>query len=263
VNQPRHLSRTEPPVEARSAFTLIELLVVIAVIAILASLLLPALQYAREMSKRTVCRNNLAQTGRGINEYAISFDSIFPPGTFLFGHDIWNPTGHEVNVGVLIKTNILPKPTSDEHVFYCPSMDSTASNEGWFMYGQTNMFGFRYWGSAGAVVNIGYDYRDSYDDDYRPDGGAYEGFDDPGDIAAKWTDKAMMSDIFTRRYGQYAHKIVYNVLFGDGAVIAYTDKDRKVEDDAAHSGDREDNDSGNGLHDGAFTKFFDPLYQHK
>ena len=63
----------------RPAFTLVELLVVIAIIAMLVSLLLPAVQAAREAARRTQCINKIRQLCLGATNYE-SAQGYFPPG---------------------------------------------------------------------------------------------------------------------------------------------------------------------------------------
>jgi len=75
-------SKSGVPSGRRCPFTLIELLVVIAIIAILASMLLPALNQARANSKRTSCLGNVRQIGIGMMFYVDSERGYYPVTDF-------------------------------------------------------------------------------------------------------------------------------------------------------------------------------------
>ena len=70
----------------KKRFTLIELLVVIAIIAILAAMLLPALQQARERARTTDCQNKLRNIAFGALQYAESNKGFFSTGTNVYNY---------------------------------------------------------------------------------------------------------------------------------------------------------------------------------
>ncbi len=64
---------------SRAAFSLIELLVVVAIIALLTSILVPALSLARESANKTLCAANLHGMGVGLVMYSEDYSDKVPP----------------------------------------------------------------------------------------------------------------------------------------------------------------------------------------
>jgi prepilin-type N-terminal cleavage/methylation domain-containing protein/prepilin-type processing-associated H-X9-DG protein len=101
------------PLEARRAFTLVELLVVIAIIGVLVSLLLPAVQAAREAARRSQCTNNLHQLGVATLDYEEAKKELPPIYVFF-------PSGNPNR----LDDDILAHGT---HIYILPYMEQQAT----------------------------------------------------------------------------------------------------------------------------------------
>ncbi len=114
--------------QSKKGFTLIELLVVIAIIALLLSIITPALRSAKEQARKAVCAAHVKSLLTGIYVYAARFDDNIPSS--IWGMNAtWNficwqtyapeddPRPCWVNLGRLYGTDVIDDP----EIFYCPS----------------------------------------------------------------------------------------------------------------------------------------------
>lgn len=194
-----------------SAFTLIELLVVIAIIALLMSILMPALGRVREQAKRTVCKSNLRQIGVAEFMYSGDYNNRFPPlrGFSLgaedarYGYALWcrepfSNVYRATGLGLLVE----PYVGGQGKLFFCPSQTFPNSK-----YNNPDT-GWRNWGlQPGAVqypwVCGGYFARRS------------------NMIKNTRRTKAVAADMFYAYHSLTCHtrpKVGDNILYSDGSV---------------------------------------------
>jgi prepilin-type N-terminal cleavage/methylation domain-containing protein/prepilin-type processing-associated H-X9-DG protein len=196
----------------RRFFTLIELLVVIAIIAVLASMLLPAMSKAQEMSRRAVCANNLRGTVIAYEFYAEQADRRVP----LFYHNskqvtnmIWtggNGTAtyqpHWMVQGALYSSGVI----TEIRQLYCPSEADPA-----YMYNTSS--------SPWPTVPL-IDTRSAYSN--RPITGQLAGnlmWPSPMPILDTYADKALAADWTSLPQAVLArHRNGVNAGYADGAV---------------------------------------------
>ena len=109
--------------EKQASFTLIELLVVIAIIAILAGMLLPALNSAREKGRSSSCMANLKQLGNAFFLYSQENDDYLPATIITIGGYYYWPTKIEKYLNTqTYKSNSLDGTIdAPKTVFICPT----------------------------------------------------------------------------------------------------------------------------------------------
>ena len=137
----------------RTRFTLIELLVVIAIIAILAAILLPALNSARERGRSASCISNLKQMGNGLMGYTNDFN-LFPISTLntkLGGGNAssWKYQIYIYAVGDPGSTLLDYGKAVSSGIFLCPSwstdtMSKVAFGTAWQDYAAMGGYGYTY-----------------------------------------------------------------------------------------------------------------------
>lgn len=145
-----------------SGFTLIELLVCIAIIAVLASMLLPALNSARAKARATSCVSNLKQIGTGALAYTADHEDFWVPGTL----GSWEaaPMDYEMNWLTRIHPYVLGRnfelsQSTKKSIFICPA----GTDEDLFQrnnYPITNLaWNLRYGGNKKADGSLVYPLR--------------------------------------------------------------------------------------------------------
>lgn len=192
---------------------MIELLVVVAIIAILAAMLLPALQKSRESGKRAVCVSNLKEIGIVLHLYADDNSGSFPALAFpttTYGSYVCCPNGF----GFLVQRPVgwyFQGYLSSPRILYCPSQKA------WTYPDASAPYGTQGWAKEGYLAGYNYVLAQNPNDSFW---GTHLNYN-----LSQPPNRVMSMDFGWQYYinlgfpdGQYSHPGLINVLYLGGYV---------------------------------------------
>lgn len=205
----------------RRCFSLVELLVVISIIAILTSLLLPALKKARATTKRIACVSNMKQIGVAQMAYAGDSDEFLPGIVRDQAREYTVKTKNKTsgaNPGAWMASGMLNenKYIANQHVLYCPGRVDGVDEK----YTESHVP--QGWG--GGTSRISYLVATcDVEDDFSYDFGAWHR------VSKASPEKPLgievcFSDTGPWGTSKHHHGLGYNILFFDGSVRFVADK---------------------------------------
>ena len=200
-------------------FTLIELLVVIAIIAILASMLLPALNKARQTAHKIACVNSLSSLGKAYFMYANDYGHLVPfknlKMNWFSGFPATGFLAVYLNMNTSIHIGQRSHLSGQAHqpivrsTISCPGVDSVPLRDpvqGTYSYGYNNMV----YAISGSTITT--------NDDYQFSVASFRDFKVPSKTAVFLESWSTIANIWDKTLWRFPYSNRNNVLFFDGHV---------------------------------------------